>query len=290
VIDAGVRLGIRWRDFCTRLVFAGEVFSEEWRSLLAERTSDSEIWESSASLYGTADGGVLGNETPISIAIRRFFASNPDAAKKRFGESRLPTLVQYDPLSRYFEVSDGTLVVTGDGGVPLIRYHIADKGGIIGFDEMVAFLGEYGVTSPRDLLPAESVLVHPLPFVYVFGRADFTISYYGANIFPENVAVGLEKKEFARLLTGKFVMSVGEGTSVAGVAQWKLEVELAPGVIADIVDTTGVAQSVANEVRRLNSEFANYVPPGRQCPVVSLRPFEDPVSFPSGVKHRYVRR
>jgi phenylacetate-CoA ligase len=258
--------------------------------LLAERTSDSEIWESSASLYGTADGGVLGSETPISIAIRRFFASNPDAAKKLFGESRLPTLVQYDPLSRYFEVSDGTLVVTGDGGVPLIRYHIADKGGIIGFDEMVAFLGEYGVTSPRDLLPAESILVHPLPFVYVFGRADFTISYYGANIFPENVAVGLEKKELARLLTGKFVMSVGEGTPMAGVAQWELDVELAPGVDAGIVDGTGVARTVASEVRRLNSEFANYVPSDRQCPVVRLRPFEDPVLFPSGVKHRYVRR
>jgi len=35
--------------------------------------------------------------------------------------------VQYDPLSRYFEVHDGTLMVSGDNGVPLIRYHIADR-------------------------------------------------------------------------------------------------------------------------------------------------------------------
>src|SRR3569623_1160527 len=49
-----------------------------------------------------------------------------------FGEARLPTLVQYDPRSRYFEVrDDDTLVVSGDSGVPLMRYHIADKGGII---------------------------------------------------------------------------------------------------------------------------------------------------------------
>jgi hypothetical protein len=33
----------------------------------------------------------------------------------------------------------------------------------------------------------------PLPFVYLFGRADFTVSYFGANIYPENVSVGLEQ-------------------------------------------------------------------------------------------------
>jgi phenylacetate-CoA ligase len=55
-----------------------------------------------ASLYGTADAGVLGNETPLSICIRRFLARTPAAAKALFGESRLPTLVQYDPSSRLF--------------------------------------------------------------------------------------------------------------------------------------------------------------------------------------------
>jgi phenylacetate-CoA ligase len=34
--------------------------------------------------------------------------------------------------------------------------------------------------------------IYPLPFVYLFGRADFTVSYFGANIYPENVSVGLE--------------------------------------------------------------------------------------------------
>jgi phenylacetate-coenzyme A ligase PaaK-like adenylate-forming protein len=56
------------------------------------------------SLYGTADAGVLGNETPKSALIRRFLAARPDLARELFGESRLPTLVQYDPTSRFFEV------------------------------------------------------------------------------------------------------------------------------------------------------------------------------------------
>jgi hypothetical protein len=38
-----------------------------------------------------------------------------------FGESRLPTLVQYDPCSRHLEVHQDTLVVSGDSGVPLVH-------------------------------------------------------------------------------------------------------------------------------------------------------------------------
>jgi phenylacetate-CoA ligase len=64
---------------------------------------------------------------PHSIRIRKFFATRSDLARDVFGESRLPSLVQYDPLSRYFEVYKGTPVVSGDNGVPLVRYHIADK-------------------------------------------------------------------------------------------------------------------------------------------------------------------
>lgn len=131
VIDSGIAEGIAWADYKPKLVFAGEVFSEEWRDLVGQRIGSNMPCFDSASLYGTADGGVLGNETPFSIAIRRWLAQHPDAARALFGESRLPTLVQYDPASRYFEEHDNTLVVSGENSVPLIRYHIADKGGLI---------------------------------------------------------------------------------------------------------------------------------------------------------------
>ena len=43
------------------------------------------------------------------------------------------------------------------------------------------------------------------------------------------------------------------------------------------------------ELRRLNSEFAHYVPDAAQLPHVEVRPFGDPEYFPPGVKHRYTR-
>lgn len=288
VIDSRREQGLDWSRYRIRLVFAGEVFSEEWRDLMGERTGSCDACYDSASLYGTADGGVLGNETPVSIAIRRILARRPDAARALFGESRLPTLVQYDPVSRYFEVVDGTLVVTGDNGVPLVRYHIADKGGIIGFDGMMAFLRQYGCDDlgACGLRPDEPH--HPLPFVWVFGRADFTVSFYGANVYPENVAVGLEQAELRQQVTGKFVMQTL--TDEAGSHSLHIAVELLPGLACGDGDAGAIAESIRRQLLRLNSEFANYVPPARQSPQVELRAFADPEYFPAGVKHRYTRR
>lgn len=89
VIDGGIVAGIDWRPLKVKLVMAGEVFSEEWRSLVGSRLGSTAPCYDQASLYGTADAGVLGNETPLSIAIRRFLAETPKAARALFGESRL---------------------------------------------------------------------------------------------------------------------------------------------------------------------------------------------------------
>lgn len=288
VIDAGAAEGIDWSVFKPKLVFAGEVFSEEWRNLLGQRIGSSNPCFDSASLYGTADGGVLGNETPLSIAVRRWLADQPAAARELFGESRLPTLVQYDPCSRFFEVHEQTLVVSGENSVPLLRYHIADKGGVLTFAELWQFLNQYGIHSPADLgLPAD-FQPRPLPFVYVFGRADFTVSYYGANIFPENIAVGLEQPEIMHWVSGKFVLQALD--NAAGDKELHVAVELLPEVQAIPELPERIADSIKNQLLRLNSEFANYTPADRQQPVVTLHSFADPGYFPLGVKHRYTRR
>ena len=288
VIDAGSAEDIDWESFNLKLVFAGEVFSEEWRSLLAQRIASNSPYFDFSSLYGTADGGVLGNETPFSIAIRRYLANHPNAARALFGESRLPTLVQYDPYSRFFELHDNTLVVTGENTVPLIRYHIADKGGLISFAEMWEFLKGQGIESVTELGLPDDFQPRNLPFVFVFGRADFTVSYYGANIYPENITVGLEQPELTAWLTGKFVLETVENENSDKFLQ--ITVELLPNVKADPALESMVAISVRTQLLRLNSEFANYTPAERQTPRVCLRTFANPEYFPVGVKHRYTRK
>jgi phenylacetate-CoA ligase len=285
VVDTGIQQGVPWPDYAVKWVMAGEVFSEEWRSLVGQRLGSTNYCYDSASLFGTADAGVLGHETPLSICIRRFLAAHPEAARQLFGESRLPTLVQYDPTSRFFEVHDGTLVFSGDNGVPLLRYHIADSGGIIACQTMLQSLQDWGFDPLSVLAPDRGI--HDLPFVYVFGRSQFAISYFGANLYPENITVGLEQPLIQDWVTGKFVMQVLEDEDYN--CALSVAVELAPGVEACCDKAQAIAQSILQQLRRLNSEFANYVPAEYQQPQVTLKPMGDPDCFPIGVKHSYTR-
>jgi phenylacetate-CoA ligase len=297
VIDEGIARGVRWPELRVRIVTAGEVFSEAWRSLVAERIGSTAPCYDFASLYGTADAGVLGNETPLSIAVRRFLADRPEAARAAFGQDRLPTLVQYDPLSRFFEAEGERLLFSGDGGVPLVRYDILDTGGVVPYEAMLEKVQGFGFDPLAALAhPAghpraardDAGGARPLPFAYVFGRSDFTVSYFGANVYPENVAVGLEAPGVCAWVTGKFVMTVerdaDENESLAVV------VELAPGEAPSDARRAVAAASIEAALLRLNGELGSYVPAERRTPRVTLVPAGDPAHFPVGVKHRYTKK
>lgn len=292
VIDSGIASGVSWQSYHVKLVMAGEVFSEEWRSLVGERLGSTHFYYDSASLYGTADAGVLGNETPLSISIRRWLATHPDVARKLFGESRLPTLVQYDPLSRFFEVKDGTLLFSGNNGIPLIRYHISDTGGIIPYETLLQFLSDRGFDPIASLQStgAEPEIrgVRSLPFVYIFGRSHFVVSYFGANIYPENVTVGLEQSPISDWVTGKFVMQVQE--DIDRNKKLVIVIELAPNINPTEKIKKTIANSIQHHIKRLNSEFSHYVPAPYQTPEIILKAIGDPEYFPVGVKHRYTRQ
>ncbi|MBW4511918.1 MAG: phenylacetate--CoA ligase family protein [Scytonematopsis contorta HA4267-MV1] len=288
VIDTGIARGIEWQRYQIKLIMAGEVFSEEWRTLVGERVNSTNFCYDSASLYGTADAGILGNETPLSICIRRFLANNPEAAKALFGESRLPTLLQYDPISRFFEVENGNLLFSGDNGIPLVRYNILDTGGIVSYEAMLKFLAEWEFDPIAELSKNSSRGVRNLPFVYVFGRSNFTVSFFGANIYPENVTVGLEQPVVKEWVTGKFVLQVKEDADKNRYLS--VVVELAPGVEGSEDKKQLITSSILSQLKRLNSEFANYVPLEYQEPKVSLAAMGDSEYFPIGVKHRYTRK
>jgi phenylacetate-CoA ligase len=284
VIDAGRADGLDWPKCHLRLVTAGEVFSETWRTLVAERAGIGAPARDIASLYGTADGGVLANETALSSTLRGFFAAHPAAAHELFGEPRLPTLCQYDPLHRYFEVDQGELLFTGDGGVPLVRYRILDRGGVVPYNTMLDFARRHGF-EPKP--PLGAAPARALPFVFVFGRTGFAVSYYGANVYPENVAPALEGTAIAAHVSGKFVLELEQTADLdSGL---KLAVELLPECAPNAELARAIGIAVQAELEAQNSEFRSYVPEGRRAPRVVLMPAGEPTYFPKGVKHRYTR-
>jgi phenylacetate-CoA ligase len=286
VIDEGLARGMALREWALKLVLAGEVITEEWRDLVGSRVGIRKPLHDIASLYGTADAGVLGNETPLSVAIRRHAARRPALAQRLFGEARVPTLVQYDPHRRFFEVHEGTLVVTSDGPAPLVRYHIADTGGVWPYAELLAALREEGA-DPFEELGASDPSVVELPFVYVFGRPLHAVSFFGANVFREMVSAAVDGEAFASRVTGKFVMRVDEDEERN--AKLRVIVELARGGDGDAELGAAIAGAIAASLLRLSSEYRAYVPQERRVPRVELRGFGDGEYFPLGVKHRWTR-
>jgi phenylacetate-CoA ligase len=296
VIDAGVADGLEWSRYSPRLVTAGEVFSEAWRTLVCERLGGQDPTFHTAALYGTADGGVLANETPLSIRVRRLLAEKPAVARELFGETRLPTLCQYDPFHRYFECppatgatadAPGELLFSGDGGVPLVRYNMLDRGGVIPYESLLDFAAVTGTDPFPTFTASERSRLRELPFVFVFGRSNFALSFYGANLYPENVSVGLEVPALARFVTGKFVMQIAETASHDPELQ--ISIELAAGVAPGPTLEHDLARSIRAALERQNSEFLAYAPEARRTPRVTLLPLAHPEYFPAGTKHRYTR-
>lgn len=276
--------GVALRPGTVRLVFAGEGISEAWRTLLCRKLGTDPLSDT-ASIYGTADAGVLAVETPLSIALRRWIAERADVQQQVFGRARLPMLFQYDPASRFFERHGEELVFSGDGGVPLVRYRILDQGGVAPSSRFVRQLAALGC--PIDAAAPLFARRAQLPFVWVFGRTHIAVSLDGANIYPEHILPALERPPLSDRLSGRFVMEVRSDPDQQPFLF--LTLELLPGHHPQEAFAAEAAALVRAQLESCNSEFAAYVPPSRRTPHLQLCLWHDAAQFPPGVKHRYVR-
>lgn len=284
VVDEGVHQKFDWKKHHIRFLLAGEGFNESWREYLEELVGQNRPTEDFINIYGTADASIVGHETPTSIAIRRKAAKDEGLASKLFFEhqnGRLPTFVQYIPTLKYFESVDKELVFTSTAGLPLVRYNIHDIGNTISFDNALEAVG----ADPAQLfIDAKTEYQKPwrLPFVYLYGRSDFTVVWYGANIYPENIKRALESEELRKILTGRFTMSI-EHTSDQ-TPYLHIHTELAKGVqaIKELEEKT--ARVVSETLLSVNDEYrSSYDAKGGQTqPSITLHKNGDEQYFTRG--------
>src|SRR5207302_8849396 len=159
-------------------------------------------FESVYSGYGATDTEIgMAGESPASVAIRRLARARPELRRALFGDdSRLPMVFQYNPLIHYLEMNrERELICTIsrlDVLAPRIRYNVHDEGGLLDYRRMTEALRHFGIKldeignekdaeGPRGPLP----WVQPvqLPFLWIYGRRDATISAMGTNIYPEDI-------------------------------------------------------------------------------------------------------
>ncbi len=196
MLDVGDREGFPWEQYELHGLVGGEGMAEGLRDYLLKH------FRSVYSGYGATDLEVgMAAETPVTVAVRRLARADPEIRAALFGErSRLPMVFQYNPLIHYLEVNaDSEVVATVsrlDLLAPRIRYNVHDEGGIARYRRVTEILQDHGfdldrlgrepvVHGPRGPLPWTDPI--RLPFVWIFGRRDATISIMGANVYPEDV-------------------------------------------------------------------------------------------------------
>jgi phenylacetate-CoA ligase len=285
VIDQAKQEGVKWREINAKFLFAGEAFSEEWRSHVLSMAAVKNPYVA-ANVYGTADAAMLGHETPVSIAARRLYNRRPRLRQEVFNTPILPSLVQYYPDRRYFEAVDGELVFTANAGLPLIRYNIHDTGGILSYKEVITPVEPYFSQEIRE----RNIKTKPwqLPFIYLNGRKDFTVTIYAVNIYPENIKSALIDPKMRSWVTGKFTMMTKYHKDMD--QYFEINIELARGIKADAQYMQLAKDTVISKLRRLNAEYHKlYTAVGIKAePTINLLPYGDKKHFGNGVKHKWV--
>ena len=288
LIEEGTREGIDWSKYHTRLIMGGESFSEEWRDYVLEMLNSKNPYFDSSNIFGAADVGIVGYETPLSILVRRGYNQNPVIAAELFGTEVLPSLVQFDPTQRHFEKVGDELVVSSNSGIPLVRYNLKDTGGILSHNDATVAIADWLEQSA----PEANVKLdmNSLPFVYLNGRKNFTVTIYSVNVYPENIKAALIDTRIRHLVTGRFTMAVK--TDDAMDQSFELNVEMAKDAAGTMNDQEMIERVILETLTQKNSEYRRLYEAveTKAVPQVRLVSFGDQTYFARGVKHRWTRK
>ncbi len=300
VIDEGSRRGIDWKSMSMKLALGGESYSEQWREHMATLIgvdSRKDLLAISGG-YGAADLGMsVGREYAITVMIRKLCMDDPELAEALFKDSRgrngvLPALVQYDPTVTYIEQIDGELVFTVLSGIPLVRYNIHDSGGIVPFTDMIQALHDHGYDIMERLAEIGYGRQHvwQLPFFYVFGRSDGTVSIVGANIFPENVQAVLSEAGDREILTFRLAVRTTDSYSQRlAIALEHHSFDLSERDAAALAEH--YRPILVEGLRRMNPDFRDAYEDHPECadPIITVHPRENgPFSKRKRIKNQYI--
>ena len=161
---------------------------------------------------------------------------------------------------------------------PRIRYNVHDAGGIVDFARVRRVLAGSATTSigsarrprshgPRGPLPWARPI--PLPFLWIHGRRDATISVMGSNIYPEDIETVLYGDPEVAPRLHSFLLSVVDDAT--GTPR--------PAVALELTDLDGVddawrrrtAERLRDGLAALNIDYRASVGefPGAMLPIVS---------------------
>ncbi len=230
------------------LIVGGEGLSEGLRSHLRQYA------RSVISSYGASDLEInIAVETELTIALRRLCLKNAALSKKLFGRDTPPMIFQYNPLDYTIETnSENELLFTvgrQSGAAPKIRYNLRDSGGVFSFCSLSRVLENDGIPL-SGLAPRHS----SLPVLFVYGRNDATVPFYGAKIYPADLERVINEDPVLAMEIHSFQLKVIEDEQLENKLQVHLELSKnrGDGLRSDLEKLQGM---IFNGLIRVNQDF-----------------------------------
>ncbi|MDO5738997.1 MAG: phenylacetate--CoA ligase family protein [Ornithinimicrobium sp.] len=252
--------GWDWPAWRMHGLVGGEGMTEALRDYCEER------FLTVRSGYGASDLTIgIGGETDLTVWLRRALLADHDLREAVLGpgEARTPMIFQYNPLETYLETTpEGELLCTLTSTSvlsPKLRYNIGDEARLMDWHDLAAVLR----ANPEWQLPAREAFHKQgmkLPLLLLFGRADSTISFMGANIYPQDVENGLYTDERRAAQIASFTLTLEDRDGDATSQTPTIHVELRPEVALADAERDQLAADVRTGVvaylARTSRDFA----------------------------------
>ena len=277
-----------WEEYHIDVLTGGDGYSVMWPEKIRRKLKPGAKIISS---YGCSDIDIgIGFETPFSQKIREEALHNEDLAKALFGNLQtIPMLFQYNPLLHCIHIHNlpgGEFAITHlDHYVasPKIKYNIHDLGGGLNFSFMMNILKKH---APH-LVPSgnnENILY--LPFLFVAGRSDGTLSFDGANVFPEQVDIVMTKHFLKDV--NNFKMARKEKKN----QPFRIMVELKKGVKKTKSLKKEIEEKIKDNLPLLNKDYRESLQNNKRlAPIVELfSPKQGPFKETKKIKYKFIEK
>lgn len=203
-------IGFPWSQYRIAAMVGGESMTEALRDYLEQR------FDRVRSGYGASDLSIgIGAETSFTVWLRRQLAEDAQLRTALLGadEQRLPMIFHYNPLENFLEVNErGELLCTITSRhclQPKLRYNVGDEARLYPLRTVERILRQDPArwAECRRAFGADRMR---LPLLLLFGRADSTVSYMGANLYPQDIEYGLYQDNPHADLISRFCLSLEE--------------------------------------------------------------------------------
>jgi phenylacetate-CoA ligase len=242
-----------------KYLVTSEYFPESLRQTLRKKAQLPSEEVFMVSMYGSADTGGLGVESPASIAMRQLLEEYPDLREYLGIKLPLPIFFHSIRFDSYLEQIDQKFCITQWQGIPLLRYHLFDQVHFYSWKSLKKAILETELIDQDH--PLRKVIKTANNFLFdvtsdmiaVSGRFDKTLILGGTNFSEAMLDSAIKSESLSHFLTGLYRAEILYNNEQF---QLSLDLELNPNLVQTQAIEELIYTEIIQQLSKIQPEFA----------------------------------